>query len=1033
MEIPPILIEQIRQGQVVLFLGSGAIVGAKHPKFNSPPIGNELAKMLCDKFLSKEFYNRQLSDIADLAISETSLVEVQSFIAEIFNDFEPADFHKLIPSFVWRGIITTNYDLVIEKAYQQISNRMQSLVVFKKDTERVEKKIKNQDDLIYIKLHGCITDIYDPDFPLIITTDQYINHKDKRKHLFQRYLTLSYDFPFVFVGQSLLDPDLRAIMLELDQLKTAKPRSYLVNPNLTDADIRFWTNKKITHINLSFSDFLNNLNNKIPAQFRKLSTLLNNDEHPLIKKYGTVNNSKFSENLITLLERDVEYISSFMKIPSIDPKVFYKGFFNNFAPILNNLDVKRRINDIILSEVFLVDEEMKREIVEFYIILGHAGSGKTVSLKRIAWDATVSFDKLCLYAAKNTYINYEVLYELFNLTKERIFLFIDPVLEYSECIVDIIIKAKKDNMHITIIGCERKNEWNTNGNDLKIFVNEFYEMKYLSEKEIGDLINLLSIHKSLGHLEGLSFEKQKDELSQRAGRQILVALYEATLGKPFTNIILDEYNSIPSPKAQSLYLTICILHRLGVPVRAGLISRVHGISFSEFQDSLFQPLEDIVFISKNETTKDYYYQSRHPQIAEIVFTRVLTTPQNRFDEYMRILESLDLGYSSDYESFKELMKGKQLLELFPDPMMVRQLFEYAESIKSDDPMLFQQEAIFEMTRNSGNIVKAEKLLEKAYNLAPNNRAIAHSLSIVEYEKSKRVFNSLEKNKYRSNAKKIAQSMISSTFTTSHPYHTIISINIDELEEIIEEGDQSSIERKIKDLEKTINDSLQKFPGDPYLLDAESKYALLLNENPKARQSLIKAFENNKRSSYLASRLSHFYENEEDGEKAISILKECVEANPSDKNANYRLAYLLMKYDEDNYPDIKFHLRRSFTDGDSNYIAQFSYARIIYTMNEFEEATKIFKILAKLNIDSRIKKEIRANIKTNSQIKRFTGAIIHLESSYCFISRDGTQDNIYSNYSNSKSEDWEKLRVNDRISFSIGFNYHGAVGFNVKKL
>lgn len=1033
MEIPKILIDQIRQGQVVLFLGSGASFGAKHPEKKSPPIGNQLASLICDKFLGEEYKHLPLTQVAELAISESSLFDVQSFVAEIFKDFEPASFHELIPKFIWSAIITTNYDLIIEKAYQNVTNSLQNIVVFKKDTERVEEKLKKQNQTMYIKLHGCITDINDPTLPLILTPEQYITHKENRTQLFNRLFTLSINYPFLFIGHSLSDSDLRAIMLELDKLKDAKPRSYLITPILTEAEKRFWSNKKLAHIQMSFEDFINTLNHKIPDEIRKLGLLIEKNEHQIIKKFSTKENIKFSESLETLLERDVEFVNSTIKVSTLDPKTFYKGYFNSFAPILLELDVRMSINDKMLSEIFLVTEELRREIVEFDVVLGHAGSGKTVSLKRLAYDASVIFDKLCLFAKNNVFINYDALYELHQYTNERIFLFIDPVTDSYECLQEILVRAKKDKLPLTVIAGERKNEWNTNCEELKAFVNHTYEMKYLSEKEIEILIDLLSKHKSLGHLEGLSFEKQKTELSQKAGRQILVALHEATMGKPFSDIILDEYKSIPSPKAQSLYLTICILHRLGIPVRAGLISRAHNISFTEFKSKFFNPLEYIVFTTQDDATKDYYYQSRHSHIAEIVFERVLVSPQDRYDEYMRIIKSLDLGYNSDSESFKSLMKGRQLISLYPDPNMIRQLYEFAHSIKANDPMLLQQEAIFEMNCRGGNITRAEKLLEKAYDIAPHNSALAHSMSVLDYQKSKKARNIIEKNKYREDSKKIALDLITNNATTSHPYHTIVSISLDELEELLSAGDQASIERKLKDIEKLISSSIQKFPDEAFLLDAEAKYASLLKQNPKALESLEKAFETNKRSSYLASRLAQFYENEGNESKAISVLRECIDANPADKNANYKLSTLLLKYDKENLPEIKFHLRRSFTEGDSNYIAQFWYARAIYMMNEFDDANKIFKTLSNLNIDSRIKKSLRAVIKDGETDTIYTGVIIHLESSYGFISRDGTQDNIYCYHAFTIKDNWESLKSNDRISFSMGFNYHGPIAINIIKL
>jgi len=65
-----------------------------------------------------------------------------------------------------------------------------------------------------------------------------------------------------------------------------------------------------------------------------------------------------------------------------------------------------------MSEVFLTTEEEKEDSSEFYIIKGHAGSGKSVLLKRLAWDASVDYEKLCLLLTNTAYPEYEPLYVL---------------------------------------------------------------------------------------------------------------------------------------------------------------------------------------------------------------------------------------------------------------------------------------------------------------------------------------------------------------------------------------------------------------------------------------------------------------------------------------------------------------------------------------------------------------------------------------------------------------------------------------------
>lgn len=731
---------------MVLFLGSGASIGAIHPENIEPPIGSKLASMLAEKFLGDEFKRRPLAQVAELAISETGLFEVQSFISNVFQDFTPADFHKAIPTFRWAAIATTNYDLIIEKAYNEVEKKIQSLIVFKKNGERVEEKLRSADNVIYLKLHGCITNIADDATPLILTPEQYITHKEGRSRLFERLQSLAYEFPILFVGHNLADSDIRAILHELSQLGVAKPRSYILTPQITSTEKRFWETKKFTCLEASFEDFIHELDQQFPSEFRSLVKLKAATEYPIFNKFPISANKRLSESLDTLLSRDLEYIHKSYKATDIDPKAFYKGYFTDLSPIIHNLDVRRTITDYILSEIFLESEASRREHVEFFVIKGHAGSGKSVLLRRLAWEASVDYDKLCLFVSSNSHIGYEALYELYRLTKERLFLFIDPATEYKDLIELLIENARKDKLPLTIISAERYNEWNTECEALEPYLTDNYEVKYLKPKEIESLIKLLTEHDSLGHLKGLTLEKQTEALSKKAGRQLLVALHEATLGKPFSDIIFDEYHSITSPEAQSLYLTVCILHRLGVHTRAGLISRVHEIPFSLFKEKLFKPLEFIVFTSRDDLIKDYYYRSRHSHIAEMVFERVLVEQQDRFDEYVRLISNLDIDYNSDREAFKGLLNAKQLLNLFQDPQMIRQLYAVANYRVKNDPKLMQQEAIFEMTSPDGNLNRATNLLETAHNLASYDKAIAHSLSVLALNKANRSATELEKNK-----------------------------------------------------------------------------------------------------------------------------------------------------------------------------------------------------------------------------------------------------------------------------------------------
>lgn len=1033
-EIPRSLSEQIKEGNVVLFLGAGAAIGALHPQSSEIPQGQQLANLLAKKFLGERHIGKPLSFVAELAISETNLHKVQSYLAELFHDLQPAPFHKLIPTFVWKAIATTNYDLLIETAYQQVKDRTQDIAVCKRNGESIETKLTSRRNVLFLKLHGCITEIADENLPLILTPDQYITHRKGRSRLFERIQQFAYDCPFLFVGTSLADPDIRAILLEISQSQDARPRSFMVGPNISDEEVRLWETKKITAIRCTFGEFMAGLDSAIETPYRKLTALLPEHPHPIAARFKTASDLNPSASLLGLLTSQVDYLHKGFGTSDTDPKNFYRGYFTTWDPIARQLDVTRALSDSLLSEIFLEDESSRETQQQLFLIKGHAGSGKSVLLKRLAWDAAVEFDKLCLFLKPGAAPSFEPLSELYNFCKERIFFFVDSATDNVELIAELLSRSRKEKLPLTVITTERMNEWNEGCQNLCRYLTQDYHLKYLSDREIEGLISKLDKHKCLGHLEGLLHEKQVESLSKIAGRELLVALHEATFGKPFPEIILDEYKSIPSTKAQSLYLTVSILHRLRVPVRAGLISRVHGITFASFKENLFSPLESVVFTTKDTRINDYLYQTRHPHIAELVFEQILASPQDRFDEYVRIIKCLDLDYNSDLQAFKGLVNAKSLMTLFPDSQMVRQIYSHAESRSPEDPILMQQFAIYEMNSPSGNLDKAAELLRHAQEKAPWYKPVAHSLAELALKKSNVTKNDLERKKYLNEAQDIATQILSQKPETSHARHTLIKVKLSKLQDALSDSDELTVERLLKDIEASISSAKQAFPQDSFILEAESNFSAAINDEPRAFQAIKKAFEANKRSPYIAIRLATLYLYKGNRPQAEHTLKEALDQNPGDKDLNYRLAILLLDQPKPNLTEARFYLRRSFTSGDSRFEAQFACARVLFLLGEHQEADRLFKSLREARLDIELKRKPIGHVLNSSrQPEVYRGTLTKVEHSFAFLALDASAASVFVYRYHDHPTRWDDLRIGDRVAFGLSFTYRGPIAVKLIRL
>jgi hypothetical protein len=192
MEIPDYLESQTREGRVVLFLGAGASAAATNSRGEHPPTAARLGEMLADKFLGGKYRTHPLNQIAEYAISESDLGAIQSFIRDEFEKYEPSPAHLLIPRFWWYGLATTNYDRLIEKAYTSADSSLQEIRPLIENTDRIDDNLRQARNVLLLKLHGCVTRSSNPSCQMILTVDQYVEHRKGRDRLFATLQTWAY-------------------------------------------------------------------------------------------------------------------------------------------------------------------------------------------------------------------------------------------------------------------------------------------------------------------------------------------------------------------------------------------------------------------------------------------------------------------------------------------------------------------------------------------------------------------------------------------------------------------------------------------------------------------------------------------------------------------------------------------------------------------------------------------------------------------------------------------------------------------------
>jgi hypothetical protein len=947
--LEPGLLDAVRGGRVVLFLGAGASRGAVKPGGAQIPGAPELAKRIVSEFLGADYEGSSFRSAYDLAASDRSVRELQGFIHRELFDYQPAEFHLLLPSLVWAGLVTTNYDLIVERAYEKCAGAQQELIPYCKDGDGATDKL-GSGRVLYVKLHGCITRYQEVNPPLIANTEQIINHREGRAGQFAQFLEWSQTKTIVFAGYGMDDSNLRTLLEEVRKEGDNRPRHYIVRPGIKEKEVRYWTDRRMQPLSLTFEEFLRALDKSIPADRRRLALLPASFSASPFTRFISRAHVTESATLRNYLQSQCEHVSKETAAGAGDAKRFYNGFDLGWYPVAEGLDVSRRVTAAVFDERITSTQSIAG--AQAVIIKGHAGSGKSVILRRLAWDAAHRLDRLVFFLEHAGAIDLEAIEEIVSLTKQTIYFIIDDVAESPESVLQLLRRAKAQRWALVLIAGARVNEWNIRCDELEPFVDATYEIGYLSHAEIDDLLGRLERHECLGHLATLAFDERRKQLREIYGRQLLVALHEATKNDSFRNIIHDEFRNIFPAEAQILYLDICALHRFGPPVRAGLIARVHGIGFDEFKTRFFNPLEQVVELKWDAKTGDWVYLARHSYIAEILYAEVLSSVDEKFDNIMRIVSKLNPGYSYDREVLGEIIRASTLATEFRDQRRGNAIYEAVLSSIGREPHILHQRGIYEMRLGQDAVAldRAERFLSEALELAPNNRAIRHSLAELALARSKIAADELERESWRRQAETRAAELARGDHS-SYPLHTLakaaiaaVRDNLEKTEGIDDELSQEALSQAIKRAEDVLRSGLQRFPNDAHLLNEEASLSEILQNADRALRALERAFNTNPRSELIARRLGRVLRAKGRLQDAIGVLRGALDHNSGSQALNYDLAQSLREQSPDadtaQGDALVYHFSRSFAPGDKNYEAQFWYARQLFLAGKGEEAQKI---------------------------------------------------------------------------------------------
>ena len=499
--------------------------------------------------------------------------------------------------------------------------------------------------------------------------------------------------------------------------------------------------------------------------------------------------------------------------------------------------------------------------------------------------------------------------------------------------------------------------------------------------------------------------------------------------------MLDEFQRIEPAVARGLYLDICALHQFGAPVRAGLISRASGVGFTQFQSDLFQPLENVVHVERDEHSRDVYYRSRHQHVAEIVFNRVLPAPEDKFDLLARVLKAINVDYSSDRETFSRLIRGRDIVEIFPSADIGRLFYDRVQEASPNDPFISHQRAVFEMQHPGGSLVLAKAAAERASELNPNNRSVRHTQGEIARRMANQTDDPLHKQAFRRITREKVGGIVSQL--NVYDWYTKAQLAVDEFRELSASLDKpddklppATFVSAVKEVETTIQQGLQLFPESSELLATEATFRELLDQTERAQRALEQAFSMNPRQDWLAVRLARTFQSSGDLMSSKRVLESCLNDNPSSKLAHFEMGRVLITSGDSN--KAIEHLRRSFTQGDNRYEAQFWYARELFFQRRYNEASKYFSALHD-KAPGRFKNRPTANFEKDGIPIVYECRVERKEVGYAFLKLSQLPHDVFASRAESDPAEWDRLHRGTEAKCSLAFTRRGVCAIAVRQV
>jgi tetratricopeptide (TPR) repeat protein len=720
VDLPLGLVSALESGECVLFLGSGVGYNMFRDDGSHLPDGEMLARSLAGKFSIDVDEHPNLAQVAQIVELRHDRARLVAHVEKELSGFEPDENMKWLASLTWRAIFTTNYDSAIERAYELVPEPMQAPVVIATNSETRSWDPRFQVPIFH--LHGSLATVEAKE-AILITEQDYATFRLRRQMLFEQ-LRLSYaTTPILYVGYSHKDPNWRMITTELraEFEPNRPPQSYRLVPETPPLDREILDAQGITTVDGSLADL------RLAVRARIGDVKVDpRDLDALVAKVPTDLRELFKDSpaAVTRMLNSWDYVNQADFSAAPNSSAFHRGDRANWSLIGKGINFQRDLEEPLVEGLieFATDPSPR---VTSQIILGSAGYGTSTLLMAVAaWFVQNKVGTTLFLRPGASPSPADVEFAARNLPAPIIFC-VDNAADYERDLTETRELLHKMGIPALLLLGERVNEWRQCRPTLR--PREFM-LEPLSDVEVWRLIDSLAAAGSLGKLADLEPELRFAAIKIRNQQQLLVTMREATEGRAFDAIIEDEYRSIESETAKSLYGLVCAFSRVRALARDSLCADALEVSLTDLFPLLKTNLEGIVeFEVIDEARQIEGLRARHQIIADIVWNRCLDRAEYE-RLLLRALDALNLSFGADVKAFEKFTRDVEAVDNLNTLDAKTRFFEIA--CRKDPLNGYVRQHYGRMLLREGKLELALGQVDQGLELSPHAKVIRHTRGMI---------------------------------------------------------------------------------------------------------------------------------------------------------------------------------------------------------------------------------------------------------------------------------------------------------------